>query len=356
MARRDPEEMQIFSAATAILRYSRAIVASALFITIAVAGYTLIRPRVYTSESSFIPQLRGANQGTISTLAAQFGILPPGADASQGPAFYVDLATSRELLGKLVDERFTLTGGADSTITTLVDWYHAKGRTEPERRARAIDGLRGDLTASAVAKTGVVRLKVTLRNASLAAQVNQRLLDLLNEFNLRSRQAQAGQERRFVEQRLSEVRGDLREAEERLATFMRRNREYTSSPDLRFQYDRLSREVSIQQQLFVTLAQSYEQAKIEEVRNTPVISVVEQPEVPARADSRFLAQKAILALVVGAFLGLLGAMAREFVRRTRANEGTAYDEFQEERRRVGEEWRRRLGPLSRVFGAAPPRQ
>src|SRR2546422_6355512 len=39
------------------------------------------------------------------SLAAQFGIVSLGAEASQGPAFYVDLATSRELLGKLVDER-----------------------------------------------------------------------------------------------------------------------------------------------------------------------------------------------------------------------------------------------------------
>src|SRR5207245_1274848 len=119
---------------------------------------------------------------------------------------------------------------------------------------------RGDLTATAVAKTGVVRLAVTLRDPGLAAQVNQRLLDLLNEFNLRSRQTRAGQERQFVQQRLDEVRSDLGKAEDQLADFMRRNRQYASSPELSFQHDRLFREVSMQQQLFVSLAQSYEQA------------------------------------------------------------------------------------------------
>src|SRR5207247_11431524 len=201
----------------------------------------------------------------------------------------------------------------------------------------------------------MIRFGDTLPNPYLAAQVNQRLLDLLNEFNLRSRQTRAGQERQFVEQRLEEVRGDLRKAEDRLADFMRRNRQYASSPELSFQHDRLSREVSIQQQLFVSLAQSYEQAKIEEVRNTPVISVVERPEVPARPDPRFLGVKAILALLVGGLLGLLGAMAREFVSRRRAMEATAYDQFQEERRRVGAEWRGHLAPLSRVFGASRSR-
>jgi uncharacterized protein involved in exopolysaccharide biosynthesis len=335
-----------------MLRYSRTILAWALLAAAAVTAYTLIRPRVYTAVSSFVPQVRRANQGTISTLAAQLGVLLPGAEASQGPAFYADLATSRELLGRLVEEPFTYPGDGGNTTMTLVDWYHAKGRSAPERRAYAIDKLREDLTATTVAKTGVVRLEVTLRNAALAAQVNQRLLDLLNDFNLRSRQTQAGQERRFVERRLEEVRADLRAAEDRLAAFMRQNREYTTSPELRFQYDRLSREVSIQQQLFVTLAQSYEQAKIDEVRDTPVISVVEQPEVPARPDRRFLALKTIVALVAGALVGLLGAMGREFIRRARAREARAYDHFQEERRRVGKQWRGHLAPLSRVFGAA----
>ncbi len=356
IADHNPEELQIFSAAATILRYSRVITAFALLFTIAIVAYTLIRPRVYTADSSFVPQVRGANQGVISTLAAQFGILPLGADASQGPAFYVDLTASRELLGKLVNERFTLSNKAGPTTTTLVDWYHANGRTEAERRAHAIDKLRGDVTATALAKTGVVRLEVTLRDPGLAAQVNQRLLDLLNEFNLRSRQTRAAQERQFVEQRLEEVRSDLRKAEDQLAEFMRRNRQYASSPELSFQHDRLSRELSMQQQLFVSLAESYEQAKIEEVRNTPVISVVEQPEAPARPDPRFLGVKAILALLVGGLLGLLGAMAREFVSRRRAMEGAAYDQFQAERRRVGEELRGQLAPLSRVFGSPRSRQ
>ena len=95
---------------------------------------------------------------------------------------------------------------------------------------------------------------------------------------------------------MGEVRRDLQEAENRLAGFLKVNRDYQNAPDLRFQYDRLNREVSIQQQLFVSLAQSFEQAKIDEVRDTPVISVVEAPEVPARPDSRFLAIKVCLTL------------------------------------------------------------
>ena len=161
------------------------------------------------------------------------------------------------------------------SATTLIGWYRVKGASREMQREAAVDRLRADLAADVATKTGVVHVSVTLRDPILAAGVNRRLLELINEFNLHTRQTQAGAERRFTEQRMAEVRTDMNEAERRLASFLKVNRDYQNAPDLRFQYDRLSREVNIQQQLFVSLAQAFEQAKIDEVRDTPVISVIE---------------------------------------------------------------------------------
>jgi uncharacterized protein involved in exopolysaccharide biosynthesis len=335
-----------------VLRHSRAVAIAGLLAALGVTVYTLVRPREYTAESSFVPQQRRSTQGgTFSAIAAQLGLSMLTGDASAGPAFYADLLSSRELLERVVADTFTVpVDGANRTVT-LVDWYHAKGETPGIRRDVAVEKLRRDLDAAAVQKTGVVRLRITLRNPALSAQVNQRLLDLLNEFNLKNRQVQAGEERRFTERRLQEVRGDLRAAEDRQAAFMARNREFQSSPELRTAYERLAREVSIQQQLFIALAQNYEQAKFDEVRDTPVISIVERPEAPARPDPRYLAVKAVVALFAGALVGLLGALLVEFLRRRQVTEAAAYETFELERDRAREEWGR-LAPLSRVFGAA----
>lgn len=81
---------------------------------------------------------------------------------------------------------------------------------------------------------------------------------------------------------------------------------------LTFQEDRLSREVSRQQQLYSTLSQAYEQAKIEEVRDTPVFTLVDEPELPARPNPRFLVLKLPLALIVGGIIGLFLGLVREF--------------------------------------------
>ena len=128
-------------------------------------------------------------------------------------------------------------------------------------------------------KTGVVELEVTAGNPGLAQEINQRLIDLVNEFNLRTRQSQAANERAFTERRLEEVRQELRATEDGLQSFLQRNRDYTNSPALTFQVERLQREVSMRQEVFTTLAQEFQQAKIEEVRDTPVITVVEAPSL-----------------------------------------------------------------------------
>ncbi len=45
-----------------------------------------------------------------------------------------------------------------------------------------------------------------------------------------------------------------------------------------FEHDRLERPVSMRQELVTAMAQAYEQARVDEVRNTPVITVIDQPE------------------------------------------------------------------------------
>jgi uncharacterized protein involved in exopolysaccharide biosynthesis len=326
-------DVRIFSLAATVLRQARLIVICSVLSAAAVAAYTLVTPRTYTAESSFVPQMRGTPVGGLTTLAAQLGVLPIGAEASEGPAFYVDLATSRQLMARLIDESYTIDERASQVTTDLVDWYQVEGENERLRHERAIDELRQDLSVSVTTQTGVVTLRVTLENPYLAEQVNRRLLGFLNDFNLRSRQTQAGHERQFIEQRLSEVRTSLTDSEDRLAEFLGRNREYATSPELRLQYERLSREISLQQQLFVSLADSYEQARIEEIRNTPVISVVEDPIVPARPDPRFLVLKLVLAGLAGAAFAFVFAMAGEYVRRARNADAAGYDDFRAERAR-----------------------
>ncbi|HEX5635067.1 MAG TPA: hypothetical protein VFX50_17610, partial [Gemmatimonadales bacterium] len=60
-----------------------------------------------------------------------------------------------------------------------------------------------------------------------------------------------------------------------------------------------------------SLRQAYEQARLEEVRDTPTITVVEDALLPARPDSRKLVQKLALALAVGLLFGAFAVLWQE---------------------------------------------
>jgi uncharacterized protein involved in exopolysaccharide biosynthesis len=209
----------------------------------------------------------------------------------------------------------------------LMQAFRVQAPTPGIRRERAMERLSQAMTVLASPRTGVISLAVTLRDPVLAEGVARQLIDEVNRFNLESRKSQAGAERRFVEGRLEEVRRDLRAAEDRLQAFLQRNRDYRNSPELTFQQDRLDREVTLQQGIFSTLASSYEQAKIEEVRDTPVITVIDGPERPAAPDRRGVVKKAIIALMLGSVVGLGLAFLREGMARDRRTGSGEFEEF-----------------------------
>lgn len=340
--------MSLLAIAIVLLRYRGLVLGTAVALAAIVCVVTFLMPRTYTAHATLTPQTRRPTAG-LSGLAAQFGFALPISEGGQSPAFYADLIGSHQLLGSVVDTKFEFPSDTGTVRATLVDVYRAKGATAGLRRDSAILKLGKSVDASAVQRTGVIDLAVTDKNATLAKLITDRMIELLNQYNLQTRQSQAGAERRFTEQRLDEVKRDLRAAEDRLQQFLQRNRDYRNSPELNFQQERLDREVTLEQQLFTTLAQSYEQAKIEEVRDTPVLTIVEAPEVPVRPDPRGLLRNGILSLLLGIMLGVCLAIGRAYAVNARLLQQREASEFDRLRREAWADLARPWRPLRRAF-------
>ena len=335
-------EGTIFSALNGLLRQRGLVLGCTLLLAAAGAAFAFGRERVFTSISSFMPEGR---QSTAGGLAAQLGIVLPGTGGTESPQFYVDLLQSRELLGSAVTTAFTVPGVSRSS--TLVDLYEVEGANPAIRRDEAIDRLRDDLDLSPSARTNVVSVKVSATSAALAQQLNRRLLELLGEFNLRRRQSRASEERRFAEERLGTVKAELRVAEDRLQSFLQSNRDYQNSPSLVFSFERLQADVTLLRQVVMTLQQSAEQAKIEEVRDTPTITLVETPSLPVRPDSRGVVKFTLIGAVLGLFLGVGVAFVRETLSRPSVRETSDYEEFVRLRREALADLRHPLRALRR---------
>lgn len=332
-------EISLIRLLNIVLAHRTLVASCALLLFLVVVVATLLLPRTYTVTSSFTPQSERL-ASNLAGIAAQFGVPLPSADAGASPDFYVELLASRRILGETIKTRYTFPSDTGQVSGTLMDIFEIEGETEAEREELTLRRMRGLITPDLDRPSGVVTFDVETDNAELSAQIAKRLLDLLNRFNLETRQSQASAERRFTEVRLAEAKEELLQAENQLQAFLEVNRDLGTSPLLRFRQDRLEREVSVRQAVVSALAQNFEQARIDEVRDIPVITVVEAPLPPALPDRRMLLLKGVLSLVAGALLGSLLAFVLAFVRASRTDPADELDEFRQLRRDTARDVRR----------------
>ncbi len=294
------------------LRRRRLLLVLPMLVAALVVGVGLRADRQWVSQATFVAQSPSGGSSRLAGLAAQFGVNVPNAQAGQSPDFYADVLRGDGMLRQLLTGRYTNADGQQLDLAA----HLAPGVADTARlRELAVRQLRTMVSASVGLKTGLVRLAVRLDDPEVARQMVARALEELNRLNVVAQQTQASQERVFTDTRLSLARGELRVAEDRLEDFLRSNRVFSGAPQLVLQEDRLRREVNLRQQVVSGLAQGLEQARLEESRNLPVITVVEAPVRPALPDSRRLVLKALFAAIVAATVILALMLAGEWRRR-----------------------------------------
>lgn len=292
-------------------RHRRVILGVPLLLAALALGFGLVRPRVWSSRASLLPQKVDPARSGIGALASQLGLNLSANDAGQTPAFYTELLRTPQVLGSVAETSFRITRPhADSG--TLTHLLRIKASDSMVAREKTIQALRAMTSVRADEQIGLVRLSVTTGSPELSQQVALRMIALVNEFNVARRQTGAAAERQFTEMQRAHALEELQAAEARLMRFLEGNRNYAGSPTLQAMRDRLQREVSFKAQVYSSVSQAHEQARIDEVRDTPLITVIQAPELPVRPDSRRLIVWLAVALLVGLVLGVGVALLREF--------------------------------------------
>ncbi len=293
-------------------------------VVVAIALALVIRP-VYRSIATFIVDsetLSLQSAGGLAGLASQFGFrLPSG---GQSPQFFADLVTSREVLLTVASSKYPVSRAGGDSLVALPPLYRLDPTNTPKGMEAILKRLRRDIRTTADVETGMVTVTVDAPDPVLATAIADTLLQAVNRFNLERRQSRSRALRQFLETRLIGAGAELRSAEDSLRGFRERNRTTTQSPELALQDQRLQRSVELRQQLYVTLSTSYEQARIEEFRDTPSITIVDPPRPPYR---RAWPKRALLvggAAFLGLLLGLAIALLRQSVSALDQDELTAW--------------------------------
>lgn len=326
-----PDEFALADFMRPLARRWRFLAASALVGVVLTLLATLVWPRAYTAEVTFTPEQSGGGSvidnalgslggGAVGSVVGGSGGLPAalgGSSPAQSPDFFAQLLVSRELMVSTLESSFR--DPADPRRERrLVELLKPRG-TAPDRRlgnARRLLTRKSAVTVER--RSGIVTLRVTLPDARLAADVANRMVELLTVYNLERRQSTSRAQRRFLAARLAQAERELRDAERARTDFLRENRAFQSSPALAERGMRLGRDVAVRQELVGGLRSSYEDARIAEVRDTPVLSIVDHAAPPDRPSS----PRPVLFAVVGGVLAL-GAAAAVTLLAARGERGAA---------------------------------
>ena len=299
--------------AIVLLRWWRVIVAAGVVGGILGLTLGLTAGRVYKSKATFIPQ-GTQDVSSLAGLGAQFGIrLPTGSANVWGPPVYVELLRSETLLTPIATDTFTIT--EENRRAALMDLLKINAPTPAERVMYTVMRLQQIVKVDEDRRLNAVRISVTTDWPSLSYALVNRLVEAVNQFNLQTRKSQASAERQFADAQAAAAEQALREAEDRLQVFLQQNRgNLTGTPRLQFTRDRLQRDVQLKEQVYSSLLQSREDARLREVRDMPVITVLEAPRLAVVREPRRSVRKAIMYGLAWTVLAIIAVFLIEGLR------------------------------------------
>lgn len=319
------EETSLLGFINVLLRYRTLLIVCAIAGAVILGLSAVSSSRMYAAYASFT--VRGVRaRSAISDLAAQLG-LTPGADQSQSAAFYIDLVSSNVILEPVASASYTVTTSRGAAKRSLASLFGIHDQPPAFALSRTVKELRSRISASGNPRTAVISVAVKAPSPELGRQILQNVLQQMDAYYANDRRQKATAERDFVEKMLNDAGVALAQAEERLSTFRQVNREYQSSPALTLENDRLTRGVRMRQQIYTAMQQSFEQARIEELRDLPSITVLDRPEEGTASDKRTALQQMLFGLIAGLMVGIVLAFIHIRTREIRKAGTPAYNEY-----------------------------
>ena len=270
---------------------------------------------VYTSISKIMSSSAsaGGNMNRASGIAAQFGIsLPTG--QSEQKWVYPEVLKSRSLAKAVLKQKFdTVEFGSEKTLlhilTSGVHQFPAKNSIE----SAAIDRLINMIQVSEDIKTSILTLEIHASEPGFSAKLNKNIIDALDAHQRRYNRGKTRDTKEFILERIKDTEKELFAAEEALKIFQDRNRRIENSPALQLERLRLNREVTVMTGVFTTLKQQLETSKIEEVKKSDYVIVLDAPETPLFTSKPKKKKIVILSTIAGLGFSLILAFIRDFI-------------------------------------------
>ena len=243
---------------------------------------------VFSSSARILPANNEKNQ--VSGFAAQFGVTIGSSTADiSGAELYPDIIKSRILAKALLKRKFKLSN-SDTSSQTLLEILTSKkiDPKEPYEGPLVFKGIRKlhkVIGIKSSRKSPLIDIIADAGGPKLARDIVLAVIDELDLIQNQFKLNRIKEKRIFIENRIKSLEIDLSKSEEVLKKHREQNRNISSSPALLLQQERLIRDLSVLTQVYITLKNEYEQIQIEEVENSRMFVVLDEPEIPLKRSS-----------------------------------------------------------------------
>ena len=273
--------------------------------TLASIIISFLLPTKYRAETTILPeggQAKMSTLGALADIAAMAGV--SGGDVKV-TRLYPTILASKAVLREVIYKRYPIERSADSV--DLIRFWGISTGSAAEDFDLALSKLRSRLDVTLDFRTDVVTAVLDMENPALASAVLNEAVRQMDKFLRETRRTNASEQRNWVESRLTEVKKDLATSEEALRIFREKNRRVLDSPQLLLEQERLLRNIQMNSSIYVELTKQFELAKIEQIKNIPLVNVLDaalQPTFKSSPKRAVIVISTFLLSIVVAIFGV----------------------------------------------------
>ena len=160
-------------------------------------------------------------------------------------------------------------------------------------------------------KTQLSTVTIKIKNDPyLAEQIIKEIYDSIVLYSNQITNTKASEKVLFVDARLKDINQKLEASENSMIEFLTNNKNL-DSPNLKTQEDRLQRDILLYNQLFISLSDQLELARIEEKNNTSSIFMLDKPTLPVLISGNSLLKSGFYSFIFGIILSTLYLLFRQ---------------------------------------------
>ena len=265
------------------------------------------KPVYYSWATILLPENNISNLGGLSSLATQFGVNIPSSNEADlsSPSLYPELLRSRTFSEKLLKkELYSKEFGKRLPLLNILINDSKNRIIEDEYLiSQAISRLNNMISFNSDPTSNFSTIGASTSEPIFSKELVEAALSELENLNRYFKSQKTTEKINFINNRINSVENELNVSELRLKEFNEKNRQ-ASSPALKLELDRLTREMDIQKGIFLTLKQQLELAKIEEIQEASIVQVLDMPKIPFSSSNRSLKITIIFSGIFGVFFGI----------------------------------------------------